>query len=137
MPRLTRLFVRAALLYLGLGFSFGALILAEKGVPYAPWLMQWLPLHIEVMLFGWTVQMAMGVAFWIMPKFSGGTSRGREEFAWAAFALLNAGLWLAGLAPLDGLPPVMALIGRLCEAGAAACFVLHAWPRVKPMLGGR
>lgn len=137
MPRLTRLCMRAALVYLGLGFTFGALMLADKGVPFAPWLLQLLPLHIEVLLFGWTVQMVMGVAFWIMPKFGGGTSRGREWFAWAAFGLLNTGVWLAGAGPLSGLPAVVALGGRLCEVSAAACFVVHAWPRVKPMLGGR
>ncbi|MBI5879215.1 MAG: hypothetical protein HZB53_16325 [Chloroflexi bacterium] len=137
MPRLTRLCMRAALVYLGLGFTFGALMLADKGVPFAPWLLQLLPLHIEVLLFGWTVQMVMGVAFWIMPKFGRGTSRGRERFAWAAFFLLNAGVWLAGAGELSGLPAAVTLAGRLCEAGAAACFVFHAWPRVKPMLDGR
>jgi hypothetical protein len=35
-----------------LGFSFGALLLAHKGVPYAPWLWAWRPAHIEFLLMG-------------------------------------------------------------------------------------
>jgi hypothetical protein len=136
MPYLTRLLVRSSLIYLGLGFTFGALILSEKGVSYAPWLLRLLPFHIEVLLFGWTVQMVMGIAFWIMPKFGGGASRGREWAAWAAFYLLNAGVWLVGGAPFVDATAAITLAGRLCETAAAACFLWHAWPRIKPMLGG-
>ena len=137
MPLLTRLLIRSALIHLALGFTFGGLMLFNKGVLIAPWLWRLLPLHVELLLFGWTVQIMMGVGFWIMPKFAGGRSRGRVWAAWAAFILLNAGVWLAGSAPLLDLPPVVALAGRLCEAGAAGLFVFHAWARIKPMsMGG-
>lgn len=155
MPRLSRLFIRAALIDLALGFTVGALLLVHKGVPLHPFIWRLLPLHIELVLFGWTAQMAMGVAFWILPKFGGGTSRGNpvshtpwgvrgaprrrsatrgnERAAWLAVGLLNVGVWLVGLTPLFELPTGVALVGRICEAVASIAFAMHAWPRVKPM----
>ena len=36
MPKLTCWYIRAALIYLTLGFTYGALILFHKGLPFAP-----------------------------------------------------------------------------------------------------
>ena len=131
MPRLSRWFIRASLIYLALGFTFGALMLFNKGVLLGAWLWQLLPAHIEFLLFGWTVQLAMGVAFWILPRF--GSVRGNEKAAWAAFVLLNTGVWIAAAGRLPGSPAWMLLIGRAVETGAAVAFAIHAWPRVKPL----
>ena len=68
MPRLSVWIIRTALLYLGIGFTFGALMLFNKGVPFDPMLWRLLRPHIEFVLLGWTMQLAMGVAFWIMPR---------------------------------------------------------------------
>ena len=133
MPRLSRWFIRASLVYLALGFTFCGLMLFNKGVPLSVWLWQLLPLHVEFLLLGWTVQLAMGVGFWILPRFRAGVSRGNERAAWAAFALLNVGVWLAGMGPLLDAPTWATLLGRLAEAGSAAAFAVHAWPRVKPL----
>ncbi len=130
MPRLSVWFVRAALLYLALGLTVGGLLLANKGVPLHPLIWRLLPAHVECLLFGWTVQLAFGVAFWILPRWQ--TQRGEVRPAWAAFVLLNAGIWLVVLASWLELPAWVAAMGRLSEAGAVAAFVLHAWPRVKP-----
>ncbi len=133
MPRLSVWFVCAALVHLALGFTAGALMLYNKGVPLAPELVRLLPAHVEFVLFGWTVQLAMGVAFWILPRFAGGASRGRVWLAWLALGLLNTGVWLAGAGAALDWPPAVLLLGRLCEIAAAVAFALHAWPRVKPM----
>jgi hypothetical protein len=130
VPRLSVFFIRAALLYLALGFTFGALLLWNKGIPLQPALWRLLPAHIEFLLLGWTVQLAFGVAFWILPRFY--TQRGNTALAWLAFWLLNAGICLVGLAPLAGAPHWVPVLGRLAEAAAAVAFALHAWPRIKP-----
>ena len=130
MPRLSVWFVRCALAYLTLGFTFGALMLLEKGVPVYPPLLRLLPAHIEFVLFGWTAQLAMGIAFWILPRFASGASRqsgelaprGNEKAAWLAFGLLNAGIWLAGMGPVLDLAPALPLLGRACEAIAHQLF---------------
>jgi heme/copper-type cytochrome/quinol oxidase subunit 1 len=85
-----------------------------------------LPAHIEFLLFGWTVQLIMGVGFWIFPRFL--RSRGDVRPAWLAFALLNLGVWLVGLAPLLDGPVFVPFLGRLAEAGAVVAFARNAWP---------
>jgi cbb3-type cytochrome oxidase subunit 1 len=89
-----------------------------------------LPIHIEFLLFGWTVQLVLGVAFWIFPRFL--SARGDVRPAWLAFGLINLGVWLAGVGLALGAPSNIIFIGRLAEAGAVAAFALHIWPRVKP-----
>lgn len=130
MPRLSCWFIRAALLHLFLGFTFGGLLLFHKGVPLYPALWRFLPAHIEFLFFGWTVQLVMGIGFWIFPRFR--RSRGNEKLAWLAFGLLNLGVGLVALATLFTLPPLVSFLGRLAEAGAAIAFAWHAWPRLKP-----
>ncbi len=130
MPRLSAWFVRAALLYLALGLTLGMLLLWNKGVLISPSIWQLLPAHIEFLLLGWTVQLALGVAFWILPRWQ--TQRGDVRPAWVAFVLLNFGIWCVVLTPWLTLPYWVLSLGRSCEAVAAAAFALHAWPRVKP-----
>lgn len=79
---------------------------------------------------GWTVQLALGVAFWVLPRFH--SARGDVRPAWAAWLLLNIGVWLVGVGPLIGFAGASTLLGRLAEVGAAVAFAVHAWPRVKP-----
>jgi hypothetical protein len=132
MPRLSVWAIRLSLVYLALGFTFGGLILANKGIPFDPALWSLLPAHIEFLLFGWTSQLVLGVAFWILPRFSSGSRRGNEHLAWLALVLLNLGVWLAVIGSVPGLDGVLPLLARMAQAGAALAFALHAWPRVKP-----
>lgn len=132
MPRLSVWAIRASMLYLAAGFTLGGLMLFNKGVPLHPALWSLLPAHVEFLLFGWTLQLALGVAFWILPRFAQEPKRGNESLVWIALGLLNAGVWLVGLGPLLRLSASLTLIGRLAQVGAAAAFALHAWPRIKP-----
>lgn len=129
MPKLSCWFVRAAFVYLLVGFTLGGLLLWNKGIPLTPQIWRLLPVHIEVQMFGWILQLAMGVAYWILPRFQ--TKRRRERWAWSAFILLNGGCWLVVLGSWSDLPSII-LAGRLAETSAILAFVIHAWPRVKP-----
>lgn len=131
MPKLSAWAVRLSLVYLLLGFSFGALMLANKGVPFYPLLWALLPSHFEILLLGWMVQLAMGVAFWILPRFGQGSSRGNERVFAMAIVLLNLGIWLVILSGWLN-AAWLAVPGRVLEAAGALAFGLHAWPRVKP-----
>lgn len=123
--------IRAALLYLAAGFLLGALLLWNKGLPLSPAVWRWLPVHVEVVLFGWLAQLALGVAYWILPRFQ--TERRRVRWAVAAFVLLNVGVWSVGLAAGLAWPPGVSALGRGLEALAFLAFLWHAWPRVKPL----
>ena len=130
MPRLSVWFIRAALIYLAGGFTFGMLLLFHKGVPLNPWMWRLLPLHIECVLIGWTVQLAMGVAFWILPRF-GLSGRGNETPVWLAYGLINVGVLAVGLEGTLAAPPEITLAGRATELLSVVLFAVHAWPRVK------
>ncbi|HHY57105.1 MAG TPA: hypothetical protein GYA08_16910 [Chloroflexi bacterium] len=130
MPRLSAWYVRAALLYLGLGFTLGGLLLANKGLPQQPLLWRLLPAHIEFLLFGWTLQLAFGVAFWILPRWR--TQRGNVRPAWAALVLVNVGIWLVVLTGWLEWSAWSLALGRLLESAAVVAFGVHAWPRIKP-----
>ena len=132
MPRLSVWMTRTALLHLALGFTLGALLLIQRELPVHPSILRLRPLHAELLLMGWTVQLAMGVAFWILPRFRAGPERGAEWPAWLAYALLNGGVVLSGVALARAGPGGVALAGRSLEALAAVAFACHAWPRVKP-----
>lgn len=131
MPRLTALAVRSALLHLAVGASLGALILWDKGAPLSPGLRRLLPAHRELLLIGWMVQLAMAVAYWILPRSSGGEARPRAWMAWLAASALNLGVTLSAWSTPFGWPPTAVAAGRALELGAAILFVGHAWPRVK------
>jgi hypothetical protein len=132
MPRLSRWAIRAALIDLGIGFTLGALILINKGLGVWPAAWRWLPTHIEFLMMGWTLQLVMGMGFWILPRFGQGRSRGNEPMAWTALVLLNAGLLAVALGPLIGNPGWLPVVGRMMEAAAGVTFTGHAWSRVKP-----
>lgn len=132
MPKLSVWYVRASLAYMALGGTFGAIILSHKGIPWAPWAWRLLDSHIDVTLFGWVTLLIMGIAYWILPRF--GVRRGREAWARGALFAMNGGLALVILAPWVPAEAVFLFIGRALEVLAVVAFVVHAWPRVKPLM---
>lgn len=131
MPKVSAWFIRLALIYLALGFTFGGLLLANKGLNFAPLLWTLLPSHIEFLLLGWTLQLAAGVSYWILPRFGTEQPRGNPRLPWAALFLLNGGILLVVLEPLLKFS-WMFTTGRLGELSGAVIFVLSVWRRVKP-----
>lgn len=136
MPRLSLWLIRTALVYLVGGFALGAAMLVFKVTPFAPGVMAWLrPLHVELLALGWTMNLALGVAYWILPRRGSDGERGGETTVALAGLLLNAGVLTAGLGRASG-GTLAPLIGRLAEAAAAAIFAFHAWSRIKPFGAG-
>lgn len=129
MPRLSRIAVRLALLYLALGTTFGALLLANKGIPFAPQVWALLPAHIEFMFLGWLTQFALGIAFWILPRFPGSAPRGSEGWSAAALILLNAGIAGMVLVPYSRAAWI-GLAARGVQIAGLAVFAFGNWRRV-------
>lgn len=130
MPRLSSWFVRTSLIYLVVGFTLGALLLANKGLVFYPTVWKLLPIHSEILLVGWFVQLAIGVAFWILPRLSGATPRGNERLVWLSFWLINLGIGMVTFAAIIPLSWTL-LLGRLAELGGVVAFVAGSWKRVK------
>ncbi|HEX6290067.1 MAG TPA: hypothetical protein VFZ66_12795 [Herpetosiphonaceae bacterium] len=140
MPRLSCWFVKAALLHLAVGVLLGGLILSAKGLPTIfGWAWLLLPTHIQLLVGGWLIQLALGVAYWILPRLTGAGERGRPRWAWLSFGALNAGVLGAALAlPLWSLYRTPWLGGTLALAAllqvvALGAFIWHAWPRLQPI----
>jgi hypothetical protein len=119
--------VRVAHLHLAAGFILGGVLLAGKGValPPAIWLLR--AVHAELLLFGFAVQLAFGVALWILPRTP---ARRSERPAAVAGVLLNAGILLA-VAGYLGAGPALAGAGRALETVAVIAFAWAIWPRVR------
>lgn len=129
MPRLSVYFVRAALIYLLLGFTLGGLVLANKGLMISAMIWSLLPLHIEFTFVGWMIQLAMGVAFWILPRHPKGPPRGDERLSWAALLSINVGI-LCLVMDYVLQESVFLVFGRAAESLGLALFVLGNWRRI-------
>lgn len=132
MPRLSVYYIRASLVYLALGFTFGGLLLANKGVMFLPAIWAFLPIHIEFSFVGWMVQLAMGVAFWILPRFSVQPIRGDERLSWLAFFMMNLGIWFIVL-QIATQVEWLTFIGRVLELLGVGLFAVGNWKRIKPL----
>lgn len=134
MPRLTVYMVRAALLYFGVGFTFGALILWHKGAPFEAQTWRLLYPHVEFILFGWTFQLALGVAYWILPRFPGQHRYGRARLAWVGFALFNPGVLLTAFSAWQGDTwAAGTLAGYALKLAGVVVLAVVMWPRIKPI----
>lgn len=131
MPRLSVLMVRAALLWQAFGVTLGGLMLAGKALPMPAWVWLARDSHVHTLLVGWLVQLACGVAFWILPRLDAAGDRGDERPARLAAGALNLGVALAVLGAFLASSWIGLAAGAL-YAVAGLAFVAHAWPRVLP-----
>lgn len=128
MPRLSVWFLRSALVYLACGFTAGGLVLFHKGMALHAVVWQLLPLHIEFVLIGWTVQLAMGIVFWIGPRLMHGPARGNERLIWVAYGALNSGVLLVAFGQWLNTLIWVTFVGRLLEFLAVAIVAAALWP---------
>ena len=131
MPRLTVWMVHAALLHLGTGVTLGMLLLWNKGSIFDPRIWLLLGTHLEIMVFGWLMQLALGVAFSILPRFTQEPRYGSVQRGWIGFVLLNAGILLVIISAWVIGAEVLQPIGRLVEFAATVTLVSILWPRIK------
>jgi hypothetical protein len=133
MPRLSQYFIKSSFICFLVGFTLGGLILASKGGAVTPIVWVWMPAHHILLLDGWMVQLAMGVAYWIFPRLRL-AERGSPRVAWASFGVLQIGLALTMLSLLQvWWPPMLPALALsvVFHALAIILFAVHAWPRIR------
>jgi heme/copper-type cytochrome/quinol oxidase subunit 1 len=113
------------------GFTFGALMLGNEGLAFYPNLNHLLPVHIEILIMGWVMQLALGVAYWILPRFTHGLPRGNVPAIWLSLICINAGILLVALSVILNIAWFV-LLGRLFETSSVLAFLLVSWRRVRP-----
>jgi hypothetical protein len=152
MPTTSRLFVKASLIYLGVGAVIGALLLVNRWIPLGSPVTALRTSHIQVLLAGWLTQLILGVAWWLFPPMAlrprpnsprsirrGQAQRGSEPLFWTTFICLNAGILLQAIcAPLYtwtriGAFNLLAGISGLFLLAAALTFVVNMWGRVREL----
>ncbi|WP_372635012.1 hypothetical protein [Fodinibius sp.] len=129
MPTPSRWMIKASLIYLFAGFFLGALILLSKAYPGLSPAWALLPIHIEVSIFGWIIQLTMGTAYWILPRYLESGSRGNPLKAMIMVGLLNTGILVNTASYLDIVPSSAILAGRSLEVGAIILFIALHWNR--------
>ncbi len=134
MPRISRWFARAGLVYLLVGLAANA---AATSLADAPIIIASRPVRTHLLVVGWVTQLIVAVMLWMFPKFSKDQPYGREWLSWLAFFLLNAGLIMRAVAePMQawaqgsGWGQMLAL-SALCQLIAALSITLNVWPRVR------
>lgn len=124
--------VRLALLHLLAGAALGVAILAER-TGLGPALAGGaVAAHVELLLVGWLVQLAMGVASWILPRGLSGRRTGRAEGRGLLLAvLLNLGVLGSAAAWLGALGPTWLAAGHGASLAAVLLFVHHGLGRLR------
>jgi hypothetical protein len=145
MPPLARAYVKAAFAYFVAAFVLGALMALNGWLHFGRWLNVVYLSQLHLLVVGWITQLAIGVAYWIFPRFGKGQDRpprGSDALAWAVLITLNGGLLLRFLfepfyllGPRPWLAALVALSGVL-QAVAAVGFTLLIWGRVRSLQTG-
>jgi len=135
MPRLTRWYLRAAMLHLGGALVLGVLLQARALRAAHPVVAVLFPTLLHLLVVGWITQVIFGVAYWMFPRYSAEQPRGSERMGWVTFVSLNAGmlLRLAGEPAhflgrdTDGLLVASAVL----QLVAGWAFIVNTWPRLR------
>ncbi len=142
MPPVARNFCRAAFLYFLAAFLIGALMMLDRWLSFSRWLKVVYLSQLHLLVVGWITQLAIGVAYWIFPRFlkeQDPRPRGSDTLAWGVLICLNVGLllrfvvepfYLMGSRPWLG--ALMALSGVL-QALAVLGFAWLIWGRIRAM----
>lgn len=132
--------VRAALIWLTVGFLVGATMLADATVP-GDWRFWFAPTHGHILFVGWFLQFAVGIAYWLLPRQRTDERPFgyNERAALLSFAILNTGLLLrvaAEPAPRIGylteLSEPVLVVSALAHVAAIAIIVVQLWGRIIP-----
>jgi hypothetical protein len=142
MPPIARTYIKVAFAHFLFAFLLGALMMLDSWLSLGRWLRVVYVSQLHLLMVGWITQLAIGVAYWIFPRFlkeQNPQPRGSDRLAWAVLICLNAGLLLRFLlepfylmGPQPWLAALLALSGVL-QAVAALGFGWLIWGRIRAM----
>ena len=135
MDWFVRRFIKASLCWFGLGITLGVAMAVEPRM--APYRLA----HMHMNLLGFVTMMIYGVAYHVIPRFTGNVLYSRRLAA-VHWWISNAGLALMVigfvLAPHIGATsrPVLA-IGGVLSATGGFCFIANVWRTIDGRAAGR
>lgn len=117
-------FIRASVLWLCTGVVLGV------AMTFSPYAVAWRPAHMHANLLGFVAMMIFGVAYHVIPRFSGAPLH-RPQLARLHFWLANAGLLLMVLGwiarPFEIGAMRLLQLGGLLSAMGAFMFAFNIW----------
>ncbi len=137
MPPITRRFIKTGLVFFVLSMIAGVLAAARPVFALPAIVGALTPIYFHLFMVGWVLQLIMGIAYWMFPKYSKERPRGYDELMWAAYWLLNGGLVLRIVAePMVTTRPAplwgwLLVVSAVSQWLAALAFTANMWPRVK------
>ncbi len=130
MPTPSRWLIRSSFGCLLVGMIIGALLLIHKSYPLHPAMWSLLPVHIELLIFGWIIQFTMGTAYWILPRYLEDSSRGNPTLAKTMVVLFNLGVVIMIIDRMSDVDVALSVAGRILETGAVLLFIKLHWKRI-------
>lgn len=134
MPIVSRIMIRCSLCYFFLGTLLGAFMLLNKVVSINLEVWKILPIHIEMMIFGWIIQFTVGTGYWMLPRLVIGKPRGNETFAYLIPLVLNLGIIIIISSYLIFQSYELRIVGRGLEALIVPIFITLHWKRVSKQI---
>lgn len=130
MPSISRWMIRCSFIYLLLGIAMGTVMLIHKAYPLHPAVWQLLPIHIEITIFGWIIQLTLGTAYWMLPRFLEAPKRGSAWLGILMVLILNVGILFTVLDDVIQTELPVQLLGRCLELLAVFIFIRLHWSRI-------
>ena len=134
MEWFVKAFIKASVAWLAAGVTLGV------GLAVYPPLIVYRPAHVHINLLGFVTMMIYGVAYHVIPRFTGHQLHSRR-IAGIQWWLANAGLVLMVigfcLAPSGvSAAPVVLGTGGVLSAVAAYCFLFNIWRTINGQSAG-
>lgn len=132
MPLITRLFLKAGLLFLFSSLITGILLQLEFiSIPIFH------ALFWHMLMLGWITQIIMGVSLWMFPGRIREENFSNQKWPWLAFTFLNSGLILRIISePFIQLSThmiwkMLLITSATLQLIAIGAYLIEIWPRVK------
>jgi hypothetical protein len=131
--------VRLSFVWLLVGVVVGGVMLIDRVLP-GQWRLWLQPSHVHMLVVGWFLQFALGIAYWLLPRKRTPTQPlGYDErLAFTAVAALNLGLILRVIGETteragheSDITLAMLSVSAVLQIAAIATFVVQLWPRVQ------
>lgn len=130
MPQMSVYAIRLSFIYFIAGITAGLFMLVSKVLPLDFSFYVLLPVHIELMVFGWILNFVMGVAFWIFPRFYKKPVRGNTMMNFTGFYIFNIAVLLVIADELFIHIAFLLLAGNIIEVVGICLFFITLWSRV-------
>lgn len=135
MPAIVRWYLKTALVMFVLALLVGVAQNLSGLLPFIPSSLT--PVYFHLLMVGWVTQFILGVAIWMLPKYSQEKPRGIDGLSWSTYFLLNIGLLIRVICePFNAFSPGtiwgwLLVFSAFLQWLAGLLFVINAWKRVK------